>query len=171
MSTLGLAAWRSAQVYPPLLHYNRLPQFVAHRKDPFCNCCFSHCGKTPATRPPLMGLGQAGTQLGRRLSCAEQMGTWCLAPCSGVKTGAPRHTLCGRPCIALECGAFGHCPTSRGRGHYPTCSSPPIWPHSQREPDLRPDPPTSLAAPSGRAVTRPVGHRGEKGKGAAEEPY
>ena len=74
------------------------------------------------------------------------------------------------PCGAPIYGAAGHCPTSQGGGHSPSCSSPPNEPHIRPAPEWRLDPGTSHSGLWGKARTGPGRLRGEEGEGAAEEP-
>ena len=67
-----------AQGCRPLLHYSRLPGLVVHQHSPFPHFLIQPLHKLPASRPPLMGLGRAGPQVGRRFrlrSTEEARGT------------------------------------------------------------------------------------------------
>ena len=55
-----------AQRSRPLFQNSRLPQLVVHRHSPTPHLLVQRFRESPASRPPLVGLGRAGPKVGRR---------------------------------------------------------------------------------------------------------
>ena len=87
----------------PLLHYSRLPQLVAPPIQPVFppfDLATLLAGGGPA---PTHGTGPSRSTGGAPFWAAlHRGGTWCLAPCSGGRTGVPRQSSWGCcPCGVL----------------------------------------------------------------------
>ena len=160
-----------AQCCRPLYQNSRLPQLVAHRHGPTPHLLVQPRSESPASRPPLVGLGRAGPKVGGRFwlcpteeACGVQHRVAVGGPvCQDNHRGDVVHAVRSYMALLVTVKPVeGEAPRRVVRPPLRLISDP----HRNRGSILQ------LVAQrrGGKPALVPVGPRGEKGEGAAEEP-